>query len=40
MTERLAIDGGIPAYTADPIPWPVHDDREEQLLLEVLRSGK
>lgn len=39
MTERLAIDGGIPAYTAAPISWPVHDEREEQLLLEVLQSG-
>lgn len=40
MTERLAIDGGAPAYTAPAISWPIHDQREEQLLLEVLHSGK
>jgi dTDP-4-amino-4,6-dideoxygalactose transaminase len=40
MTERLAIDGGSPVRT-EPFPdWPIFGDREEQLLLEVLHSGK
>lgn len=39
MTDRLAIDGGPPAYTAEPISWPIHGAQEEKLLLEVLRSG-
>ena len=40
MTDTLAINGGKPAYTAEPQAWPVHSDREEELILEVLRSGK
>lgn len=37
---QLAIDGGAPVRT-EPFPgWPVFDDREERLLLEVLHSGK
>ena len=36
----LAVEGGAPVRT-DPFPaWPVFDDREERLLLEVLHSGK
>jgi len=36
----LAINGGAPVRT-EPFPgWPVFDDREERLLLEVLHSGK
>lgn len=39
-TEKLAVDGGSPVRT-DPFPsWPVFDEREERLLLEVLHSGK
>lgn len=39
MTTPLAIDGGTPVRT-EPFPsWPVHGQREEDLLLEVLRSG-
>lgn len=36
----LAVDGGEPVRTAPFPSWPVHDEREERLLLEVLRSGK
>lgn len=40
MADQLAIDGGSPVRT-DPFPgWPIFGDREEQLLLEVLHSGK
>jgi len=40
VSEKLAIDGGTPVRT-DPWPtWPVWGEREEKLLLEVLRSGK
>jgi dTDP-4-amino-4,6-dideoxygalactose transaminase len=35
----LAIDGGDPVRTAPFPSWPVYDEREERLLLEVLRSG-
>ncbi|HYI25432.1 MAG TPA: DegT/DnrJ/EryC1/StrS family aminotransferase [Thermomicrobiales bacterium] len=39
MTSPLAIDGGTPVRT-EPFPsWPVFGQREEDLLLEVLRSG-
>jgi dTDP-4-amino-4,6-dideoxygalactose transaminase len=38
--EELAILGG-PAVRTDPWPhWPVHDQKEEQAVLEVLRSGE
>lgn len=41
MTKSLlAVDGGEPVRTAPFPSWPVHDEREERLLLEVLRSGK
>jgi dTDP-4-amino-4,6-dideoxygalactose transaminase len=39
MTERLAIDGGIPARKNRVPAWPIFGEREEELLLEVLRSG-
>jgi dTDP-4-amino-4,6-dideoxygalactose transaminase len=40
MTDQLAIDGGAPVRT-EPFPsWPIFGNREEQLLLEVLHSGK
>jgi dTDP-4-amino-4,6-dideoxygalactose transaminase len=40
MTDRLAIDGGTPAVTL-PLPtWPIHGERERELLLEVLDSGR
>ena len=39
MTDTLAIDGGKAAYTAEQQVWPVHTVREEELILEVLRSG-
>ena len=39
MTGRLAIDGGEPARTGTSPAWPVFGDREEALLLDVLRSG-
>jgi dTDP-4-amino-4,6-dideoxygalactose transaminase len=40
MGETLAIDGGHPVRTLDFPSWPVWDDREEKLLLEVLHSGQ
>ncbi|HVL26221.1 MAG TPA: DegT/DnrJ/EryC1/StrS family aminotransferase [Thermomicrobiales bacterium] len=40
MTAQLAIDGGAP-IRREPFPeWPIFGNREEQLLLEVLHSGK
>jgi len=40
MTNRLAIDGGAPVRR-HPFPrWPVHSEREERNLLDVLRSGQ
>ena len=39
-TSRLAIDGGRP-LRAEPYPaWPRWDEREEAVLLDVLRSGE
>lgn len=43
MVERatkLAIEGGIPTHTGGWPKWPVWDEREEQMLLDVLRSGQ
>lgn len=39
MPQTLAIDGGIPVRTVPFPTWPVFDEREERLLLEVLHSG-
>jgi dTDP-4-amino-4,6-dideoxygalactose transaminase len=39
MTDRLAIDGGHPARAAASPAWPIFGDREEEVLLDVLRSG-
>ena len=39
MTDSLAIDGGSPARTTSSPAWPVFGEREEGLLLQVLRSG-
>ena len=39
-TSRPALLGGTPACDFDWPAWPVHDECEERLLLEVLRSGK
>lgn len=39
-TTTLAVDGGTPVRAA-PLPgWPIFDRREEELLLEVLHSGR
>ncbi|MCB0182050.1 MAG: DegT/DnrJ/EryC1/StrS family aminotransferase [Anaerolineae bacterium] len=39
MTEKLAVEGGVPVRQK-PFPhWPIWDDTEEKLLLEVLHSG-
>jgi dTDP-4-amino-4,6-dideoxygalactose transaminase len=39
MTEKLAIEGGVPVRQ-QPFPrWPIWDEKEERLLLEVLHSG-
>ncbi len=40
MTDTLAIDGGSPARANASPDWPVFGEREEELLLEVLHSGK
>ncbi len=37
--EKLAIEGGAAVRTAPWPAWPVWDAREEEALLEVLRSG-
>ena len=39
VDERLAIDGGSPLFTGDFPTWPIYDEREEQALINVLRSG-
>ncbi len=40
MSEKLAIEGGIPVRTA-PFPgWPVFDEREVEAVSAVVRSGK
>lgn len=39
MTGRLAIDGGEQTRRATSPAWPVSGMRDEELLLEVLRSG-
>ena len=38
--EKLAIDGGQPVRTVPFCSWPIWDEREELLLLEVLHSGQ
>ena len=38
--SELAVNGGSPVRTAPFPAWPVFDEREERLLLEVLHSGK
>jgi dTDP-4-amino-4,6-dideoxygalactose transaminase len=40
MTQTPAIDGGTPLRTTPFPEWPVYDEREERLLLEVLHSRK
>jgi len=40
MSDRLAIDGGVPVRTKGWPAWPVHGEEEERLLLDVLRSGQ
>jgi dTDP-4-amino-4,6-dideoxygalactose transaminase len=40
MSDKLAIDGGVPTRTAPFPAWPIYDEREERNLLEVLRSGQ
>ncbi len=38
--SKLALLGGTPVRTADWPQWPICDERDEQAVLEVLRSGK
>ena len=38
--SRLALFGGTPTRTKPFLPWPIFDEREEEALLEVLRSGE
>ena len=37
--SKLAINGGEPIRTRGWHTWPIHDEREEELLLQVCRSG-
>jgi dTDP-4-amino-4,6-dideoxygalactose transaminase len=37
--EELAIFGGEPVRKSPWPPWPVHDEKEKRLLMEVLNSG-
>jgi dTDP-4-amino-4,6-dideoxygalactose transaminase len=37
---QLAIDGGTPVRNKPFPKWPIHDERDEQALLGVLRSGQ
>jgi dTDP-4-amino-4,6-dideoxygalactose transaminase len=37
--ELLAVNGGLPVRTRPFAGWPVFDEKEERLLLEVLHSG-
>ena len=39
-SNQLAINGGHPVRSAPFPAWPVSDEREERLLLDVLHSGK
>ncbi len=36
--EKIALLGGEPISPAIPV-WPVHDEKEEQAVIEVIRSG-
>ncbi|TNJ60490.1 DegT/DnrJ/EryC1/StrS family aminotransferase [Paenibacillus hemerocallicola] len=38
--SKLAIDGGTPIRTKPFPEWPIFDELEERLVLEVVRSGK
>jgi dTDP-4-amino-4,6-dideoxygalactose transaminase len=40
MMTKLAIEGGQPVRTLPYPAWPIWDNREEKLLLEVLHSGR
>jgi len=40
VQERLAVEGGTPVHAGGWPTWPVWDEREEQALLTVLRSGR
>jgi len=37
---KLAINGGKPVRTQDFPRWPIFDEREKKILIEVLESGK
>ena len=39
MGQKLAVEGGQPLRTLPFPTWPMWDEREEKLLLEVLHSG-
>lgn len=38
--DKLAIDGGLPIRTKPFPAWPIYDELEERLILEVVRSGR
>ncbi|HNX19147.1 MAG TPA: DegT/DnrJ/EryC1/StrS family aminotransferase, partial [Acidobacteriota bacterium] len=39
MSEKLAIDGGVPVRTRPWPKWPVYGEKHERALLDVLHSG-
>ena len=40
MMPQLAVNGGAATRSEESWPgWPIHDEREEELILEVTRSG-
>lgn len=40
IEPKLAINGGTPVRTKPFPEWPIHNEVEERLILEVVRSGK
>lgn len=40
MTSQLAVNGGKPVREKPFPKWPMHDEREEEALLSVVRSGE
>ncbi len=40
MSDRLAIDGGVPVVDADQIaPWPILDERDKAAVMRVFENG-
>ena len=39
MASNLSLKGGLPVRTKPFVKWPIFDNRERELLLDVLESG-